>query len=532
MKIKAQIGMVLNLDKCIGCHTCSVTCKNTWTNRPGAEYMWFNNVETKPGVGYPKKWEDQDKYKGGWKLNKNGKLTLKNGDKFEKIALLKIFYQEDMPELDDYYEPWTYDYKNLLGKETKHQPVATAKSAITGRKMNLNWGPNWDDDLAGGEAAIAEDPNMKKIESEIKANFETAFMMYLPRLCEHCLNPACVASCPSGAMYKRDEDGIVLVDQERCRGWRFCMSSCPYKKVYFNWSTNKAEKCTFCYPRVEEGLPTVCSETCVGRIRYMGVMLYDADRVADAASEPDEKKLYARQLEVFLDPNDPEIIAEARKQGISEEFLEAAKKSPVYNMAVTEKIAFPLHPEYRTMPMVWYVPPLSPIMANFEGKGSIENPDSIFPGIDEMRIPIDYLASLLTAGNITPVKSALYKLAMMRLYMRAQASGKAFDTSKLLKVGLTEETATTLYRLLAIAKYDDRFVIPKQAREQMPIEARADLDFNDPKIDLNKAQGALGYECNGCSLADLHGSMIQQAQNGKKGADIYAETFYGGIWRD
>ena len=45
MKVKAQIGMVLNLDKCIGCHTCSVTCKNTWTNRPGAEYMWFNNVE-------------------------------------------------------------------------------------------------------------------------------------------------------------------------------------------------------------------------------------------------------------------------------------------------------------------------------------------------------------------------------------------------------------------------------------------------------------------------------------------------------
>ena len=54
----------MNLDKCIGRHTCSVTCKNTWTNRPGAEYMYFNNVETKPGIGYPKQWEDQDKYKG------------------------------------------------------------------------------------------------------------------------------------------------------------------------------------------------------------------------------------------------------------------------------------------------------------------------------------------------------------------------------------------------------------------------------------------------------------------------------------
>jgi len=66
MKIRAQIGMVLNLDKCIGCHTCSVTCKNVWTSRPGMEYAWFNNVETKPGIGYPKEWENQDKWQGGW----------------------------------------------------------------------------------------------------------------------------------------------------------------------------------------------------------------------------------------------------------------------------------------------------------------------------------------------------------------------------------------------------------------------------------------------------------------------------------
>lgn len=70
--------MVLNLDKCIGCHTCSVTCKNVWTNRPGMEYVWFNNVETKPSTGYPKQWEDQDRWKGGWQV-KNGKLQLKRG---------------------------------------------------------------------------------------------------------------------------------------------------------------------------------------------------------------------------------------------------------------------------------------------------------------------------------------------------------------------------------------------------------------------------------------------------------------------
>ena len=105
-------------------------------------------------------------------------------------------------------------------------------------------------------------------------------MFFLPRICEHCLNPSCVASCPSGAMYKREEDGIVLVDQDKCRGWRYCVSGCPYKKVYFNHRTGKAEKCTLCYPRIEIGQPTICSETCVGRIRYLGLVLYDADRVA------------------------------------------------------------------------------------------------------------------------------------------------------------------------------------------------------------------------------------------------------------
>ena len=73
MRVRAQVAMVMNLDKCIGCHTCSVTCNNVWTNRPGAEYMWFNNVETKPGIGYPQRWEDQEQWKGGWKLDRKGK---------------------------------------------------------------------------------------------------------------------------------------------------------------------------------------------------------------------------------------------------------------------------------------------------------------------------------------------------------------------------------------------------------------------------------------------------------------------------
>src|SRR5699024_6941774 len=111
MKVMAQVAMVMNLDKCIGCHTCSVTCKQTWTNRPGTEYVWFNNVETKPGTGYPSGYEDQRRYNGGWRLNRRGKLVLKSGSRLKR--LLSIFYNPDMPALDDYYEPWTYDYERL-----------------------------------------------------------------------------------------------------------------------------------------------------------------------------------------------------------------------------------------------------------------------------------------------------------------------------------------------------------------------------------------------------------------------------------
>src|SRR3546814_2594930 len=153
-------------------------------------------------------------------------------------------------------------------------------------------------------------------------------MMYLPRLCEHCLNPSCLASCPSGAIYKREEDGIVLIDQEKCRGWRMCVSGCPYKKIYYNWSTGKSEKCIFRYPRIETGQPTVCSETCVGRIRYLGVVLYDADRIKEAASVEAPKDLYPAQLGVFLDPYDPALQDSAARDGVPEPGLEADTRYP------------------------------------------------------------------------------------------------------------------------------------------------------------------------------------------------------------
>src|SRR5699024_3255109 len=287
------------------------------------------------------------------------------------------------------------------------------------------------------------------------------------RICEHCLNPSCVASCPSGALYKRDEDGIVLVDQDACRGWRFCMSGCPYHKVYYNWNTHKAEKCNFCYPRTEAGLPTICSETCVGRIRYIGVVLYDADRVKEAASVPDPQDLYEAQLDCFLDPFDSEVQEEARKAGINESWIEAAQESPVYKMAMKWKIALPLHPEYRTLPMVWYVPPLSPIMNHITNEEELST-DGYIPAVDQMRIPMEYLASLLSAGDTDVIRHVLLKLTAMRVFMRSETVGGIDEmrTSELLKEAeTTPEELYDMARLLGIAKYNERFVIPTGRRE-------------------------------------------------------------------
>ncbi|WP_255246587.1 nitrate reductase subunit beta, partial [Burkholderia pseudomallei] len=284
MKIRAQIAMVLNLDKCIGCHTCSVTCKNVWTSREGMEYAWFNNVETKPGIGYPKDWENQARWRGGWKRRADGRIEPLLGGKWRLLA--QIFANPHLPEIDDYYEPFTFDYAHLQeAGDTKAMPVARPRSLVSGERLEkIEWGPNWEEILGGEFDKRSKDYNFEHVQKDIYGQFENTFMMYLPRLCEHCLNPACVAACPSGSIYKREEDGIVLIDQDKCRGWRMCVSGCPYKKIYYNWQSGKAEKCIFCYPRIEAGQPTVCSETCVGRIRYLGVLLYDADRIGEAAS--------------------------------------------------------------------------------------------------------------------------------------------------------------------------------------------------------------------------------------------------------
>ncbi|MCB2128293.1 MAG: nitrate reductase subunit beta [Rhodobacteraceae bacterium] len=493
MKIRAQIGMVLNLDKCIGCHTCSVTCKNVWTTREGVEYAWFNNVETKPGLGYPTNWEDQKEWKGGWERKASGKLRLKQGSKAQVLA--NIFGNPNLPEIDDYYEPFDFDHDHLKSApEMQAFPTARPYSKITGERIEkIEKGPNWEEILGGEFAKRSADYNFEGVQKAIYGEYENTFMMYLPRLCEHCLNPACVASCPSGAIYKREEDGIVLIDQEKCRGWRMCVSGCPYKKIYYNWSTGKSEKCTLCYARLESGQPTVCSETCVGRIRYLGVVLYDADRIEEAASVADEKQLYDAQMGIFLDPRDKTVIAAARAEGIPEDWITAAQNSPIWKMAMEWKIAFPLHPEYRTLPMVWYVPPLSPVQ-NAASAGQLGT-DMGMPDVRSLRIPVQYLANMLTAGDEEPVVQALQRMLAMRGYMRAKSINGAPDESFATRVGMTPAAMDEMYKVMALADYEDRFVIPTSHR------AHAEQAYD--------IRGGCGFtDGNGCSTGISKGNLF------------------------
>jgi nitrate reductase beta subunit len=499
MKVRAQIGMVLNLDKCIGCHTCSVTCKNVWTNREGMEYAWFNNVETKPGIGYPRDWEKQERWQGGWERKPDGRIEPRLGSKLG--ILMKIFANPALPEIDDYYEPFTFDYEHLhKAPDMQTAPVARPRSLITGQRMEkIEWGPNWEEILGGEFEKRSRDANFDAMQKEIYGQFEHTFMMYLPRLCEHCLNPTCVASCPSGSIYKREEDGIVLIDQDKCRGWRMCVSGCPYKKIYYNWSSGKAEKCIFCYPRIEAGQPTVCSETCVGRIRYLGVLLYDADRIAEAASVEEPQQLYEAQLGLFLDPHSPEVQAQALADGVPDSWIEAARQSPVYKMAMDWRVALPLHPEYRTLPMVWYVPPLSPIQsaANAGQLGM----NGAIPDVGQLRIPLRYLANLLTAGDEAPVRRALERMLAMRAYMRSRHVEGTARPEVLSQAGIDEAQVEEMYRYMAIANYEDRFVIPTTHREHA--ENAYDL------------RGGCGFSFgNGCSPGQSRASLFGSRRRG------------------
>jgi ethylbenzene hydroxylase subunit beta/complex iron-sulfur molybdoenzyme family reductase subunit beta len=281
-----QMAMVMDLNKCIGCQTCTIACKQLWTRDEGMDHMWWNTVNTMPGKGTPRNWEDMG---GGFREGK-----AQSGQ---------------MPSMTDFGAAWEFNHDevfyNAAGKKTYLQ--------VQGEKPK--WGPNWDEDEGGGK-------------------YPDNYFFYLPRLCNHCTHPACVAACPRQAVEKREEDGIVVINEDRCRGYRFCMEACPYKKIYFNHSKKVSQKCIFCFPRLEKGVANACARQCPGRVRFVGYR------------------------------DDPD--------------------SPIYKLVSKWKVALPLHPEYGTEPNVFYVPPLAP--ATYDDEGNIDQ--------SRPRIPDDYLVSL------------------------------------------------------------------------------------------------------------------------------------------
>ncbi|MBZ0167147.1 MAG: nitrate reductase subunit beta, partial [Candidatus Omnitrophica bacterium] len=248
------------------------------------------------------------------------------------------------------------------------------------------------------------------------------------------------------------------------------------------------EKCILCYPRIEAGLAPACMHSCVGRIRYLGVSLYDADKIQATASL-EEKDLVDAQLDMLLDPYDPEVIKAAKENGIADSTLAAAQNSPTYKFVKEWGLALPLHPEYRTLPMLFYVPPLLPVMASLREEENDKQKNKlnevskvwddkwlydtttkeIFGSIDDARLPLKYLASLFSAGDENKVKERLKKMMAVRIYRRHVTVGdiskeKAQDA--LSNCGLTPELADDIYHLTSLATFDDRFVIPANHREQ------------------------------------------------------------------
>jgi nitrate reductase beta subunit len=285
---RRQFAAVFNINRCIACQTCTMACKSTWTFSPGQELMWWNNVETKPYGGYPADWDvkllalQAEKDPGGQRWDAS------------KVS-------QDAP------------YGRFEGKTIFETPEGL--DVVTGYlPSEEEWkAPNaFEDHATGWSAKGASLPE------------HSGWFFYLQRICNHCTYPACLAACPRNAIYKREEDGIVLIDQERCRGYRKCVEACPYKKPMWRSTTRTSEKCIGCYPRVEgedpltDGLPMEprCMAACVGKIRLMGLV----DVEADGTWTKD-------------------------------------RTNPLYFLVHEEQVALPLYPQFGTQPNVYYIPP-------------------------------------------------------------------------------------------------------------------------------------------------------------------------------
>ena len=295
-----QFAAVFNINRCIACQTCTMACKSTWTFSKGQELMWWNNVETKPYGGYPQYWDVK-------LLN----LMQKAHDRQKKSMT--------------WNSEGTYDGMTIFEAAEKEKTKNGQSRVLGYLPKDHEWTkPNIGEDVSPPKSTKKD--KMGYITDPIKLPEHKSFFFYLQRICNHCTYPACLAACPRKAIYKRDEDGVVLIDQERCRGYRKCVEACPYKKAMYNGQTKVSEKCIACYPRLEgkdnhitpDGVPveTRCMSSCVGKIRMQGLVKMNQDGI------------WAKDEE-----------------------------NPLYWMIQKEKVALPIYPQFGTEPNIFYIPP-------------------------------------------------------------------------------------------------------------------------------------------------------------------------------
>jgi nitrate reductase beta subunit len=261
---KRQFAGVFDINKCIACQTCTLACKTTWTSGRGQESMLWNNVESKPYGFYPLAWD---------------------------VKILDLLGSQS----------WSGE---VYGGRTIFEAARKGERA-------LGWRPDSEDYAFPN---VGEDDAIGRVDTGAELQVPHAvWFFYLARICNHCTYPACLAACPRGSIYKRPEDGIVLVDQKTCRGYRECVRACPYKKVFFNPETTTSEKCIACYPLVEQGEVPRCFQTCIGKIRNQGFV-----------STPDA----------------------------------AREDNPIDWLVHVRKVALPLLPQLGLEPNIYYIPPI------------------------------------------------------------------------------------------------------------------------------------------------------------------------------
>ena len=207
-----------------------------------------------------------------------------------------------------------------------------------------------------------------------------------------------------------------------------------------------------------------------------------------------DEELVEAQRQIILDPFDPEVIQAAHESGISEDWIQSAQSSPAYKFVKVWKLALPLHPEYRTMAMMFYIPPLSPVVSVIEQDlvrldlTEGEHEFELFHRLYAARLPLRYLANLFSAGNEELVRAALIKMLAVRTYMRRKSVEGAVDeaTLKLIEAaGTTSAEAEAIYKLTTQATVEQRFVLPPYHRE-MSVEA-----WKDPLV--HKGETGIGY---------------------------------------